>query len=249
MFCRRLGLLICSAVQDLTQWWSAAEHECESHVWHVQNLLFRLAADSPWEMLITTLQDQRAKALKGHLQSKAEGWKALVAEMIRGSGKAAFRFIKGHETIEDRPFMHVPLDGKAEARRTFWAEKWHENCITEWTSHDLILDLARKQASSLKLITSAQIVETLKRVPCKKGGPDGISFQFLKALPREAMSGLAFIFQEVERTLQWPGQFLVVHVCCLAKNKEVERPICLSHTLYRLWCRLRKHLVDTWLLR
>ena len=39
----------------------------------------------------------------------------------------------------------------------------------------------------------------------------------------------------------------LVKVVMLPKNEECERPICLTHVIYRLLCRMRKHLVDQWL--
>ena len=35
-------------------------------------------------------------------------------------------------------------------------------------------------------------------------------------------------------------------VVMLAKNPTIERPITLTSTLYRLWCRLRKPILDAW---
>lgn len=75
-----------------------------------------------------------------------------------------------------------------------------------------------------------------------------VLFRFVKMLPREALSGFVFILHQVEARLRWPEQFLLVHVACLPENLECERPICLTHVLYRLWCRMHKNLVDAWLL-
>lgn len=63
-----------------------------------------------------------------------------------------------------------------------------------------------------------------------------VLFRFVKMLPPEALSGFVFILHQVEARLRWPEQFLLVHVACLPENLECERPICLTHVLYRLWC-------------
>ena len=143
----------------------------------------------------------------------------------------------------------MALDERAEARRDYWKARWGEaDAAPDWPCLDLLHHLAKQQAEGLKSISTAQIVETLKFTANKKGGPDGCTFRLLKALPREALSGLVYLFHQVEARLRWPQQFLLVHVACLPKNTECERPICLTHVLYRLWCKMRKPLVDQWLL-
>ena len=70
----------------------------------------------------------------------------------------------------------------------------------------------------------------------------------VKHVAPEAFSGLVYILHQVEAPLRWPEQLLLVHVACLPKNLDCERPICLTHVLYRLWCKMRKPLVDQWLM-
>jgi hypothetical protein len=143
----------------------------------------------------------------------------------------------------------MPVAERAEARRTYWKARWGEvDGACEWPCLDLLESLARQQAQELKPISTAQVVETLRYTANKKGGPDGCTFRFLKLLPREAYSGLVYILHLVEARLRWPEQFLLVQVACLPKNLECERPICLTHVLYRLWCKMRKPLVDHWLM-
>lgn len=169
--------------------------------------------------------------------------------MVQGSGKAAFAFIRADEAVEARPFQDLPVSERPHARRNYWKARWGEaEADCAWPSLGVLQDLAAKQAGDLKPISTAQIVETLKYTPNKKGGPDGCTFRMLKMLPTEALSGLVYILHQVEARLRWPEQFLLVHVACLPKNLDCERPICLTHVLYRLWCKMRKPLVDQWLM-
>ena len=120
--------------------------------------------------------------------------------MVQGSGKAAFAFIRADEAVEARPFQDLPVSERPHARRNYWKARWGEaEADCAWPSLGVLQDLAAKQAGDLKPISTAQIVETLKYTPNKKGGPDGCTFRMLKMLPTEALSGLVYIFTKPRR--------------------------------------------------
>ena len=75
---------------------------------------------------------------------------------------------------------------------------------------------------------------------------DGAGFDFLKALPYTAMKELAAFFYQVEATGTVPNQWLVSLVAMLPKSNEIERPIALVATPYRLWCRVRNQYTKEW---
>ena len=43
-----------------------------------------------------------------------------------------------------------------------------------------------------------------------------------------------------------PAQMIQSLIVMLPKNEQCERPITLTSTVYRLWCKLRKDLMDQW---
>ena len=104
--------------------------------------------------------------------NKPEAWCAL-ANLLALPGKP-FNF---SERVDVRP-LDMPED-RPEARRAFWVARgeFAEPVDDEW--QPALKTTALKQAAGLKK-SSAQVRETLKLVPNKKGGPDGISFRMLK---------------------------------------------------------------------
>ena len=203
------------------------------------------------DALVKVIHDiglQKHWFLKALLKERAEQWTAIVQDMVKGSGQVAFAYFKSDEAVAIRPFRDLLVSQRAEARRSFWKARGGEATSEQpWPSFKLLETLAAKQVESLNLISSVQIVETLKGMPNKKGGPDGCTFRLLTMLPRLVpwysffMTLNVGLFHNIE-------QFLLVHVACLPKDVVCERPICLTHVLYRLWCKLRKPLVDHWLL-
>ena len=50
----------------------------------------------------------------------------------------------------------------------------------------------------------------------------------------------------MEAKAELPTQLTLSLVVMLAKNEKVERPITLTSVLYRVWCKMRKPLMDAW---
>lgn len=50
----------------------------------------------------------------------------------------------------------------------------------------------------------------------------------------------------MEAKAELPTQLQMHMVVMLPKNQTIERPITLTSTLWRTWCRLRKPLLDQW---
>ena len=50
----------------------------------------------------------------------------------------------------------------------------------------------------------------------------------------------------MEEDAELPTQLRMHLVVMLPKNSEIERPIALTSVLWRVWCRLRKPLLDDW---
>ena len=100
--------------------------------------------------------------------------------------------------------------------------------------------------SSFPFLSDDHIWKTIKSLSLKAPGLDGIGFDFLKSLPREAMKDLRELFQSIEEQAMVPSQWKTSLIAMLPKNNVIERPIALVATMYRLWCRLRSQLTKSW---
>ena len=107
-------------------------------------------------------------------------------------------------------------------------------------------DQAKRQAAELPALTFEQLGKTLKHLPDKACGPDAITTQMLRTAPKQAIQPLLGILQTMEAKAELPTQLTMSLVVMLAKNEKVERPITLTSVLYRVWCRLRKPILDEW---
>ena len=65
-------------------------------------------------------------------------------------------------------------------------------------------------------------------------------------MPDEALSGLSWLYHTVEQNLDWPEGVKYINMALLPKNQDAERPISLTSYIYRLYMKLRGHLVDAW---
>ena len=86
----------------------------------------------------------------------------------------------------------------------------------------------------------------MRKLPNKAAGPDGISYDFLRHLPYPAVSRLASLLTEMERSAELPIQLRHTNIVMIPKNERIERPIALTSCLYRLWNSYRKHELHRW---
>ena len=100
-----------------------------------------------------------------------------------------------------------------------------------------ILKEAKDHAATLPPLTFGHLGKTLKKLPDGACGPDAITTQLLRTAPKQALTSLLKLLQDMEAKAELPTQL---------KNEKVERPITLTSVLYRTWCRLRKGLMDEW---
>ena len=71
-----------------------------------------------------------------------------------------------------------------------------------------------------------------------------VTAQLLRTAPPLAVKALLKLYQEMEAQVHTQQQMHMVVM--LPKNSSKERPITLTSILYRVWCRLRKPLLDEW---
>ena len=109
-----------------------------------------------------------------------------------------------------------------------------------------LIHKGQEEAKTLPYMTDEHIWRTIKTLSIKAPGLDGIGFDFLKSLPREAMRDLRELFASIEEQAMIPSQWKTSLIAMLPKNNVIERPIALVSTMYRLWCRLRSQLTKQW---
>ena len=105
---------------------------------------------------------------------------------------------------------------------------------------------AKQQVQQLEPLTIGHLTWVLKHLPDKACGPGAVTAQLLRTAPPLAVKALLKLYQEMEEQVQLPTQQQMHMVVMLPKNSSKERPITLTSILYRVWCRLRKPLLDDW---
>ena len=93
---------------------------------------------------------------------------------------------------------------------------------------------------------TALLGKLMRKLPNKAAGPDGIAYDFLRRLPYPAVSRLAALLTEMERTGELPTQIRHTNIVMIPKNERIERPIALTSCVYRLWNSYRKHELHRW---
>ena len=106
---------------------------------------------------------------------------------------------------------------------------------------------ASQQARGLAPLTFEQVKAACLGTGNKKGGLDGWSYRALRNLPDACYQQLAELFRSVELELAMPLQMRAVQVALLPKSPEKERPISLTSVLWRIFSKLRRHVLDGWM--
>ena len=109
-----------------------------------------------------------------------------------------------------------------------------------------MIEKAKEHASTMKPLTEKQVWDNIKQLSNKAPGLDGVGFDFLKALPFAAMKDLVQMHHQIEAEALVPNQWQVALITMLPKTAEIERPISLVATMYRLWRRLRNNYTQEW---
>ena len=137
-------------------------------------------------------------------------------------------------------------DERMTQRLKDWGQLWQINQDERPPAREHLQSLARDQAQQLETLTLSQLTWALRHLPDKACGPDAVTAQLLRTAPPLAVKALLSLYQEMEEKVQLPTQQQMHMVVMLPKNAAKERPITLTSLLYRVWCRLRKPLLDAW---
>ena len=109
-----------------------------------------------------------------------------------------------------------------------------------------LIEKGQQDAKNLPFLADCHIWKIVKTLSIKAPGLDGLGFDFIRSLPREAMKDLRGMFQIIEEQAMIPSQWKTSLIAMLPKNSSIERPIALVATMYRLWCRLRSDQIKAW---
>ena len=184
-------------------------------------------------------QAQQAANDESHLQYKE--W--LQQGHAKGL-KGLFRSLRSSDW--ERPYRNLPPDERMTKRLQDWGHLWTIRQDDQPRERPSLQEQARQQAQQLEPLTIGHLTWVLKHLPDKACGPDAVTAQLLRTAPPLAVKALLKPYQETEAQAQPPTQQQTRTVVTLPKNSSKERPITLTSILYRVWCRLRKPLLDEW---
>ena len=139
-------------------------------------------------------------------------------------------------------------------RVTTWSAYWgsrteHQHpCSGLATLRKASLDAIRNGLCPEE-IRPEELVDPIRASPSKAapGADEWRVHQWNKA-PKEALEWLAEILNQAEQSRKWPKQVLTNLVAFIGKPTVIpsERPITLTCSLYRLYCKVRKPAVESW---
>ena len=202
--------------------------------------------DRTFELMQQTVQHQ----LEAAQQQSREESSLQYAEWIRQGEtkglKGLFRSLKASELSWQRPYRNIPMADRVRHRMNDWHKLWKPTRDDQPMTRLPLQEEAKQQAAKLPPLTYEQLGKTLKHLPDKACGPDAITTQLLRTAPKQAIQPLLSLLQDMEAKAELPTQLTMSLVVMLAKNEKVERPITLTSVLYRVWCRIRKPLLDEW---
>ena len=155
-------------------------------------------------------------------------------------------WLKQGELAWERPYRQLPPEDRMTQRLNDWGQLWQIRQTDQPHERPSLQEAAKHQAQQLEPLTIGQLAWALKNLPDKACGPDAVTAQLLRTAPPLALPPLLKLFQEMELQAQLPTQQQMHMVIMLPKSGTKERPITLTSLLYRVWCRLRKPLLDQW---
>ena len=211
-----------------------------SHHWH------RYRDPHAAELLLQTIHHQLQEAQQEAHEETALQYRQWLQEGYQKGLKGLFRSLKSSELAWERPYRMTPMPQRMDQRLADWGGLWQIRQDNNPSPRPSLQQAALQQAAALEPLTQGMLLLVLKALPDRASGPDAVSTQMLKSIPPLALTPLLQLFQTMENTAELPTQLQMRLVVMLPKNQRLERPITLTSTLWRVWCRLRKPLLDQW---
>ncbi|CAE7555002.1 eag [Symbiodinium sp. CCMP2592] len=196
--------------------------------------------------------EAQAKLAKTAQQgAQAESYQQWLLGALSAGMGPVYRALKSHEQTLARPFRDQSALARAYCRMEFWSRIWDASIVPpqpHLSAERLALRAeALQQAQDLSPLSWEQVKTACLATGNKKGGLDGWSYKALRNLPDFCYRQLAGLFRLAETDLTLPLQMLTVQVALLAKTPEKERPISLTSVLWRVYSKLRRPLLESWL--
>ena len=216
---------------------------------------FKLLFDMLWtnhdeehiQVLLKFAKEQRTLHQAEAFTVETEAYRMWMNKASEKGCRGLYRTLKKDELPYLRPFQGCPRVERMAKRLQQWGNIWHiqdEPAHLEALPH--LQEKARSQCNDLKPLTEAHVWKTIKQLSQKAPGLDGVGFDFFRALPFQAMTSLIEFFHKVEEQATIPNQWAVSLIALIPKSADIERPIALVASLYRLWCRLRAPYTKQW---
>ena len=168
------------------------------------------------------------------IDAETQTYREWLTKATQKGCRGLYRTLKKDELAYLRPFQDQPRQERMESRKQQWGAIWS---IRQEPLHlPQLQELIRQGAEfgqRMPPLHPKQIWHTIKHLSLKAPGLDGIGFDFLKALPYQAMQDIAQVFHQLEAQAVIPQQWTTSLIALLPKSADIERPIALVATLYR----------------
>ncbi|CAE7214837.1 unnamed protein product [Symbiodinium sp. CCMP2592] len=202
-------------------------------------------------IFVSRAETQAKAAMQAQQKEQANSYQAWLSGALSAGMGPVYRALKSHEQTLARPFRDQSALARAYCRMEFWSHIWDATIVppqVQFSAERLALRAeASQQAQDLPSLAWEQVKKVCLATGNKKGGLDGWSYRALRNLPDFCYKQLAELFSRVEADLTLPLQMLTVQVALLAKTPEKERPISLTSVLWRVYSKLRRPLLESWL--
>ena len=199
------------------------------------------------QALLSYAKQQRELRQQQSTMAETETYREWLSQASLKGHRGLFRSLKKDEQPYLRPFQQLPREERMQQRIQQWGAIWGTREEQhKVTSLQAMIQKGKEHASHMKPITEKEVWKTIKLLSTKAPGLDGVGFDFLKALPYSAMKDIVDFYHQVEEHGTVPNQWLVSLIAMLPKSTEIERPIALVATMYRLWCRIRNSYTKEW---
>ena len=197
--------------------------------------------------LVQIAEAQRTLAQTEAMQAEQLHYKEWIQSGLAKGCKGIFAAIRSPEAQWQRPFRHIALQERPEARRQYWGDIWGDlEAPLEIPEFAALQAEAKNQVATWEPLEVERVMKCFRRLSPKASGLDGISIDMLRNAPEAAVSSLIDIFHHMERHMELPTQCQTALIALLPKNTTAERPIALLSVIYRVWVRLRWPPLQKW---
>ena len=200
------------------------------------------------QVLLQAVKQQWELHQKHVFDTETQEYRSWMQAASLSGCRGLFRTLKKDEMPYARPFQDLPRTERMQHRLQQWGEIWQtrEQPLEPKTIQALIYKGQDYARETLQPLHVHQVWKVIKRLSHKAPGLDGVGYDFFKELPYQAIPDLIQFFHEIEATASIPNQWTSSLIAMLPKTKDIERPIALVASLYRLWCKVRAPYTKQW---